>query len=170
MAIKTLEEKMIHGLGDMYDAEHRFLEAMETMLPEATSPQVQALLEKHIDETEQQIATLEQVFELMGREAERVKCAGATGIVSENQSLLKEVSGTPELVDLAIAGGCAKVEHYEIASYRSLITGAEQTGQTEAVELLRSILQQEEQTAQQIEQNTPALFQQAMSRSASANA
>lgn len=168
MAIKTLEEKMIHGLGDMYDAEHRFLEAMETMLPEANSSQVQSLLEKHIEETEQQISTLEQVFDLLGKEAERVKCAGATGIVSEGQSLLKEVSGTPELVDLAIAGSCAKVEHYEIASYRSLITGAKQTGQTEVVELLQSILQQEEQTAQQIEQSAPALYQQAMTRSASA--
>ncbi len=24
MAIKTLEEKFVHGLGDIYDAEHRF--------------------------------------------------------------------------------------------------------------------------------------------------
>ncbi len=24
MAIKTLQEKFIHGLGDIYDAEHRF--------------------------------------------------------------------------------------------------------------------------------------------------
>lgn len=170
MAIKTLEEKMLHGLGDAYDAEHRFLEAMQTMLPEANSQQVKSLLQKHIQETEQQITTLEQVFDLMGEEPERVKCAGATGIVSENQSLLKEVSGSPELVDLAIAGGCAKVEHYEIASYRTLVTGAQQTGQTEVVQLLQSILQQEEQTAQLIEQSSPELFQRAMGRSASAGA
>ncbi len=29
MAITTLEEKFVHGLGDIYDAEHRFLEAQE---------------------------------------------------------------------------------------------------------------------------------------------
>ena len=43
MAINTLEEKFIHGLGDIYDAEHRFLEAQEKMLPSATSSTVQTL-------------------------------------------------------------------------------------------------------------------------------
>jgi ferritin-like metal-binding protein YciE len=146
------------------------LDAMQTMLPEATSPQVKALLEKHIDETEQQITTLEQVFDLMGEKPKRIKCAGATGIVSENESLLDEVADSPELVDLAIAGGSAKVEHYEIAAYRSMVTGAQQAGQTQVAQLLQTILQQEEQTALLIEQSTPELYKQAMGRSAKAKA
>ncbi|MDQ3650222.1 MAG: DUF892 family protein [Acidobacteriota bacterium] len=168
MAINNLQEKMIHGLGDMYDAEHQFLEAQQEMLPQANSQTVKSLLEQHIAETEQQITILEQVYDLLGESPERIKCTGAAGIVSEGQKTLKEVSKSPALVDLAIAGGCSKVEHYEIASYRALITGAQQTGQTEVAQLLQQILRQEEQTAQKIEQSTPELYQQAMSKGAGA--
>ncbi|MCP9495339.1 MAG: DUF892 family protein [Pyrinomonadaceae bacterium MAG19_C2-C3] len=162
MAIKSLQEKFLHGLGDIYDAEHQFLEAQQEMLPEATSPTVISLLETHIAQTEEHITTLEEVFNLLDETAERVKCAGAAGIVTEGQKTLKEVSGTPQLVDLAISGSCGKVEHYEIANYRMLITGAEQMGQTEVVQLLTRNLKQEEQTAKLIEQSAPELFQQAM--------
>ena len=162
MAITTLEEKFVHGLGDIYDAEHRFLDAQQKMLPNATSPTVQAMLEKHIAETEQQIINLSQVFEILGLTAKRVSCDGAVGIVTEGDKLLKETSGVPALADLAINGGCSKVEHYEIASYRGLIAGAEQMGQTEVVRLLSENLQQEENTAQALESSMPALLQKAM--------
>ncbi|MDQ3756087.1 MAG: DUF892 family protein, partial [Acidobacteriota bacterium] len=111
MAIKNLQEKFLHGLQDMYDAEHQFLEAQQEMLPQATAETVKALLTQHIAETEQQIGILEEVFETLGESAERAKCAGAAGIVGEGEKLLKEVSDNPALVDLAIAGGCGKVEH-----------------------------------------------------------
>ncbi|MEJ7861767.1 MAG: DUF892 family protein [Pyrinomonadaceae bacterium] len=162
MAIKTLEEKFIHGLGDIYDAEHRFLEAQQTMLPNATSPDVQASLEKHIAETQQQIVNLTKVHELLGVTAERVACDGAKGIVSEGNKLLSETKDVPALADLAIVGGCSKVEHYEIAAYRGLIAGAKQMGQTDVVRLLSENLQQEENTAQTLESSMPALLQKAM--------
>ncbi len=172
MAIKNLNEKFLHGIGDIYDAEHQFLEAQQEMLPQANSTTVKTLLEQHIRETEQQITVLEQVFEALGESPEREKCAAAAGIVKENEKTLSEVSGNPALVDLAISGGSSKVEHYEIANYRMLITGAEQMGHTEIARLLQKNLQQEEATAQKIESSAPALFQQAMAaeggRSASA--
>lgn len=164
MAINTLQEKFLHGLGDIYDAEHQFLEAQQEMLPKANATTVKSLLEQHIKETEQQITVLEQVFEALGETPERETCAAAKGIVSENQKTLKEVSKNPTLVDLAISGGASKVEHYEIATYRMLITGAEQMGQTQVTKLLRQNLQQEEATAQKIEQSAPTLFQQAMAQ------
>lgn len=162
MAITTLEEKFVHGLGDIYDAEHRFLAAQEKMLPNASSSAVKELLEKHIVETQQQIVNLTRVHEILGLTAERVSCDGAAGIVTEGDKLLKETQAVPALADLAISGGCSKVEHYEIASYRGLIAGAEQMGQTEIVQLLSENLQQEEATAQKIETSMPALLQKAM--------
>lgn len=163
MPIKTLEEKMIHVLGDIYDAEHQFLEAQQQLLSQAGSDSLKTLLQEHIEQTEEQIRNLEQVYEVLGQKAERVKCAGASGIVAEGNKLLKEISGSPALIDLAIVGAQSKVEHYEIASYRGLITGAEQMGQNEIVKLLRQNLEQEERTAQRVEQSTQELFQQALS-------
>jgi ferritin-like metal-binding protein YciE len=162
MAIKTLEEKFIHGLGDIYDAEHRFLDAQQTMLPSANSSTVKAMLEKHIVETEQQIINLTKIYELLGIAPKRVACDAAKGIVSEGNKLLKETEDVPALADLAINGGCSKVEHYEIATYRGLIMGAEAMGQTEVVRLLSENLQQEENTAQALESSMPTLLQKAM--------
>lgn len=162
MAIKTLEEKFVHGLGDIYDAEHRFLEAQQTMLPNATSPDVQASLEKHITETQHQIINLTKVYEVLGLTAKRVACDAAKGLVSEGNKLLEETKEVPALADLAIVGSCSKVEHYEIAAYRGLIAGAEQMGQTDAARLLRENLQQEENTAQTLESSMPALLKKAM--------
>ena len=162
MAITTLKEKFIHGLGDIYDAEHRFLDAQQKMLPNATSPTVQTLLQKHIAETEQQIINLTKVHEILGLTAKRVTCDGAAGIVNEGDKLLKETMDVPALADLAINGGCSKVEHYEIASYRGLIAGAEQMGITDVVRLLTENLQQEENTAQALESSMPTLLQKAI--------
>ncbi len=169
MAIKTLEEKFMHGLGDIYDAEHRFLEAQQTMLASADSEAVQSNLETHITETEQQIVNLTRVYEILGVTPERVSCDGAAGIVKEGNKLLSETEAVPALADLAITGSCSKVEHYEIAAYRGLISSAEAMGQTDIVRLLSENLQQEENTAQKLETSMPVLLQQAM-KTASATA
>jgi len=162
MAIKTLQEKFIHGLGDIYDAEHRFLEAQQTMLPNADSETVRTNLETHIAETEQQIANLEEVYEILGLTAKRIACDGATGIVKEGDKLLQETKDVPALTDLAITGGGSKIEHYEIAAYRGLIAGAEAMGQTDIMQLLAENLQQEELMATKLEQSMPTLLQKAM--------
>ncbi len=169
MAIKTLQEKFIHGLGDIYDAEHRFLEAQQKMLPNATAETVKTALETHIIETQQQITNLEQVYELLGLTAKRVSCDAAAGLVSEGDKLLKETADVPTLADLAIVGGCSKVEHYEIAAYRGLVAAAETMKQADVVKLLTKNLQQEEKTAQTLEQSMPTLLKQA-AQSASATA
>lgn len=162
MAIKTLQEKFIHELGDIYDAEHKFLEAQQKMQEHATAPDVLALFEKHIPETEEQIANLEKVFEILGEKAERVACKGAAGIVSEGNELLKETAKNPQIADLAIAGASSKVEHYEISCYEGLILGAQKMGQKEIVKLLKANLKQEQQTAKTIAESLPLLLDQAM--------
>jgi ferritin-like metal-binding protein YciE len=162
MAIKTLEEKFQHGLGDIYDAEHRFLEAMQTMSATAESRTVLESLETHMAETEQQIVNLTRVYELLGLTPKRIACDAAKGLVSEGNKLLKETQDVPELADLGIVGSCSKVEHYEIAAYRGLIASAESVGQTEIARLLRENLQQEEKTAQLLETTMPTLLKQAV--------
>ena len=132
------------------------------MLPQAQNPQLQKLIETHITQTEAQIKTLEQAFAAVGSEPQRVKCVAAAGIVTENRKTLKEVSSNPSLVDLAIAGGSSKVEHYEVSSYRALVQIAEGTGQAKAAKLLQRNLAQEEQTATKVEASMPKLLQQAI--------
>lgn len=163
MAIRTLDEKLVHDIGDIYDAEHRFLEAQQEMLQHAHAQSVQMLLTEHIAQTQQQIDNLNQIYKLMGVTPARVKCDAAAGLVIEGQKGLKETSGAPTIQDVMIANASSKVEHYEIASYRGLIEGAKLLGNPQVLALLQQNLQQEEQTAMKIEQTTPMLLNQAMS-------
>ena len=162
MAINTLQEKFSHELRDIYDAEHQFLQGQELMLKNASDPKLKQMITEHIAQTEQQIRNLEQVFNVLGEQPQREMCDGAKGILSEGQKLLKETQGLDKIQDCAIAGAASKVEHYEIATYRGLIMGADLMGQRGIVSLLQQNLEQEESTAQLIEQSMPELLQKAM--------
>ena len=170
MAIKTLEELFVHELGDIYDAEHQFLEAQQKMRKQASSKTIITMLEKHIVETEQQIKNLEQVFKALSEKPEREKCQGAAGLVAEGNKMLKETADNPELADFAMAGAMVKVEHYEIPAYEGLIIGAEKMKQKEIVKLLKENLKQEQQTAQKVAAALPKLLEEAMSSEKSSSA
>jgi ferritin-like metal-binding protein YciE len=161
MTIGTTHEKFLHELGDIYDAEQRFLKGQQAMLKAATDETLKGGIEAHIAESEGQVANLERVFELLGEKAKGEPCDAAKGIVSEAQKNIKE-AGTPEIRDCLIGGAAAKVEHYEIVSYRDLILGAREMGQKEVVALLEQNLKQEEKTAAQLEKHAPKLLKKAM--------
>ena len=99
MAITNLNEKFAHELRDIYDAEHQFLEGQQLMLQNATDPKLQNMITTHIGQTQQHIRNLEQVFNLLGQEARRETCAGAKGIVTEGQKVMKETSQVPAIRD-----------------------------------------------------------------------
>ena len=161
MPITNLQEKFLYELADIYDAEHRFLEAQQQMLEEASGQELQGMIQTHIEQTQQQIQNLEQVYEQMGQQPERVRCEVAQGLVAEGQEGMQEAQSGP-LRDTMIASTQLKVEHYEVASYRGLLTVARQLGQSEVTGMLLQNLQQEEQTALLVEQSTPMLLQKAM--------
>jgi ferritin-like metal-binding protein YciE len=162
MSIKTAEDLFMHELGDIYDAEHQFLEGQRQMREQASDPTLKEMISTHIEQTREQIATLEQVYSSLGQKPKREPCAGARGLVSEAQKMLEETKGAPKVRDVAIAGAAEKVEHYEICAYKGLIDSAEQMGQRAVVSLLQRNLEQEESTARLIEQNSPLLLEKAV--------
>jgi ferritin-like metal-binding protein YciE len=158
--IRDLEQKFLYEICGIYNAEIRFLEAQQMMSQCAKNSQIKSMLSSHIQETQQQIKNLEQVFSTMGQQPQRVNCDTAAGLVSDGQKLMLLTSESPELLDLCLAGGQAKVEQFEISCYRALVKGAEQMQQKQVMQLLQQNLQQEEQTFQKIEQLMPQLLQQ----------
>ncbi|MCU0490102.1 MAG: DUF892 family protein [Chloroflexaceae bacterium] len=161
MPINTPDEKFAHALSDIYDAEHRFMDAQQMMLDQASDQSLKTMIQEHITETQGQIQNLEQVYSMLNMKPKRVKCMAAAGLVSEAQSTLEE-AGNESIRDCIMADAQAKVEHYEIASYRSLVMGAEGMGQQQIVKLLKQNLKQEEQTAKKVESSAPELLQKAM--------
>ena len=138
-----LEDLLKHGLKDMYYAESKIQKALPKMIKAAEDPDLEAALEQHLEETNDQIARLEEAFELMGEKAKAEKCDAMDGILTEGDKLLKDFGGTPA-GDAAIIFSCQAVEHYEIARYGSLRAYASLLGMDEVAEILDGILSQEE--------------------------
>jgi ferritin-like metal-binding protein YciE len=158
--LANAHEVFLHDLGDIYDAEYRFLEGQQEMVQKATDQKLQTAIQEHIEQTQQQIQNLEQVFRELGEEPQREMCDASMGLVREAQKDIQETENEASC-DAVINTAVAKVEHYEIASYRNLVTAAELMGHTEAVNLLNENLRQEEQTAQIAEQSASELLQRA---------
>jgi ferritin-like metal-binding protein YciE len=156
MPITTAQEKFTHELADMYDAEHKFLDAMGKMREKATDEKLQTMLEQHMQQTEQQILNLEQVFAEAGEQPLRQECMGAKGLVEEASRMMEE-AGNSEIRDAVIAGGAAKAEHYEMVGYADLIDGAEMLKMRKAVKLLTENRDQEVSTARKLERLAPKL-------------
>ncbi len=161
MPIANAQELFLHELADIYDAEHRFLEGQQEMLQKATDQDLRSAIENHIEQTRQQIANLELVFRELGQEPQRETCEAAQGLVSEAREGLQE-TGTDALRDGAIDAAVIKVEHYEMGSYRSLLTASRLMDQTEIERLLRENMQQEEETARVAENSAEELLRKAM--------
>jgi ferritin-like metal-binding protein YciE len=149
MSIENLDDLFLHELKDMYDAEKRILKALPKMAKAASSEELQAAFEEHRDQTEQQIARLEEIFELLDKPARGKKCLGVEGLVAEGAELMKE-DAQPAVLDAGLIASAQKVEHYEIASYGTLATYAKILGLDEAVELLETTLAEEKETDEKL--------------------
>ncbi len=163
MPITNAQELFLHELAEIYDAEHTIDFGLQAMNQGASDEDLRSAVQNHLEQTRGHIQNLEQVFNQLGQEPYRETNEVAQGAAKELQQGLAEAHQSPELVDCVIISAAIKVEHFEIASYRALITAAQQMGQhEEVVNLLQQNLQEEEETAQIAEQSAPELFQKAM--------
>jgi ferritin-like metal-binding protein YciE len=152
--IKTMDDLFLHGLQDIYYAEKQILKALPSMIESATNRDLTAGLKLHLSETENQVARLENVFALVGKEPSGTQCPAIDGIIKEANSTAGEVDDKAVL-DAAIVGNAQAVEHYEIARYGTLIAWAEELGYDEVIRYLTTNLNEEKATNTKL--NTIAL-------------
>lgn len=141
-----LREFFVDQLKDIYWAEQALQKALKKLMGAATSPKLVKAFEKHAKETEGQIKILEQVFEEMGEKAEAKKCEAMDGIIKEADSVIKDTEKDTYTRDAGLIMASQKAEHYEIASYGTLVVLAQQMGEERVAELLEKILGQEKKT------------------------
>jgi ferritin-like metal-binding protein YciE len=143
--LKTLDDLFLDTLKDIYYAEKQIYKSLPKMANAANSDQLRAAFEKHHDETEQQIARLEQVFELLEKPARGKKCDAIEGILDEGKEVMEEYKGEVAL-DAGLLAAAQAVEHYEISRYGTLKSWAAKLGYREAVKLLDQTLTEEKKT------------------------
>lgn len=139
--MSTLRETFLEELADIYDAEKQLVKALPKMAKAAANQQLREGFEEHLEQTEEHVRRVEEVFEAFGQKAKAKKCKAMAGLLEEGQDLIKENAG-----DAALIAAAQKVEHYEIATYGSLKAWAEQLEEQDAADLLEETLQEEKDT------------------------
>lgn len=142
---KDLNDLFLDTLKDVYYAEKKIYTSLPKMMKAAQSPKLKAAFEKHHEETEGQIARLEQVFKLLDTPARGKKCAAIEGILDEGKEIMDEYKGMPAL-DAGLLAAAQAVEHYEMSRYGTLRTWALQLGMKDAAKLLDATLKEEKKT------------------------
>lgn len=139
-------EFFVDELKDIYWAEKHLAKALPKMKKAATSPELTAAFEKHTEETNSHIATLEQVFELLEEKAQAKKCDAMEGLLAEAEGIIEDTEEGTMVRDAGLILAAQKVEHYEIATYGTLVVFAKNMGQTEVADLLKVTLDNEKAT------------------------
>jgi ferritin-like metal-binding protein YciE len=138
----TLHDAFIDELRDAYDAEKQVLKALPKMVRAASSSDLRAAFEAHLEETRGQVARLEQVFGSLDEKVRGKHCDGVAGIIEEGKKVMEE-DFDDTTMDACLIAAAQRVEHYEMAAYGTLVAWAEAMGHTEAAALLRETLDEE---------------------------
>ena len=136
----------VDELKDIYWAENHLVKALPKMQKATTSPELAAAFEKHTKETQVHIETLEQVFQLLDEKPSAKKCDAMEGLLKEANSIIEDTDKGTMTRDAALILAAQKVEHYEIGTYGTLRTFAENMGHTDVVDLLQQTLDNEKAT------------------------
>lgn len=147
----TFHDAFIDELRDTYSAEKQVSKALPKMAKAATSPELRAAFTTHLQETQNQLARLEEVFASLGEKVKAKHCDGMAGIIEEGQGVMKE-NFDDDTMDACLIASAQRVEHYEMAAYGTLVSWAKTMGHTEAAELLQETLNEEEATDEKLTQ------------------
>jgi ferritin-like metal-binding protein YciE len=141
-----LQEFFIESLKDIYWAEKRLTKALPKLQKAATTQELKAAIEEHLSQTQEHVSRIEEAFQMMGKKAQAKKCEAMEGLVKEGESILEETEKGSMTRDAGIISAAQKVEHYEIATYGTLVTLAKTMGEEDVAQLLAQTLEEEKQT------------------------
>ena len=148
----TVRELLIDQVRDLLHAEKQIVKALPKMAKAAKSEQLAMLFNQHLQETEVQIDRLAKCCKLLKAPARAKTCKGMMGLLEEGDEVIAEHQKKPSGMDLALIGAGHKVEHYEIAGYKSARDLAQQLNETAVVHLLQQSLSEEENADQLLNQ------------------
>jgi ferritin-like metal-binding protein YciE len=121
------------------------VKAIPKMAKAATSKDLRAGFEHHLEQTRGHVSRLEQIFKGLGESPKGKKCKGMEGLIKEGDEMIQE-GLDPEELDAGLISAAQRVEHYEMAGYGCVATYANLLGESEAVSLLRETLEEERET------------------------
>ena len=149
MQENQLKELYVEELKDIYSAENQLVKALPKMAKAATSEDLRAGFEEHLEQTKEHVARLEKIFKALGESPKGKTCKGMQGLITEGSEMIEE-DPEPEMLDAGLISAAQRVEHYEIAAYGCVATYAELLGEDDAAELLRTTENEEKETDEKL--------------------
>jgi ferritin-like metal-binding protein YciE len=145
MKLESLETLYIEELRDIYNAENQLVKALPKMAKAASSPELKQAFEEHLEQTQEHVDRLEEIFKKLDKKPSGKTCHAMKGLVEEGSEIIEQ-EGEDHVIDAGLIAAAQKVEHYEIASYGTVRTWAEILGEDDAAELLQQTLDEEGET------------------------
>jgi ferritin-like metal-binding protein YciE len=143
--LASLKELFVSELKDLYSAENQIVKALPKMAKAASSADLRAAFEEHLEQTHGHVERLEQIFKTLGATPKGKKCKAMEGLIEEGKELL-EADAEPAVRDAGLIAAAQRVEHYEMAGYGCVRTYARLLHDEQSATLLQQTLDEEAET------------------------
>jgi len=157
---------VVKWLNDAYAMENALVQVLENHAKDAQDhPQVQSRLQEHLETTRRHADRVKECIEHLGGDTSSLK-TGMANIMGTLQGM-STGPAEDELVKNALSDYAA--EQFEVASYRALITAAEELGDQETVRACQENLREDEEMARWLEQQLPTVVEEFLRSKEGAN-
>jgi ferritin-like metal-binding protein YciE len=140
--IEDLRTLYVADLKKALDMEQKITKALPTMIEKSTDAELATAFRNHLEETKGHVSKVERLLRNSTGDDDTSKCKAISALITEAEDNIKD-AGDTGIRDIVLIASAQQVEHHEIAVYGTLRTWAELLGETEAVAVLESILEEE---------------------------
>ena len=160
---QTIKDLLEDEIKDLYSAEKQLTKAIPKMAKGSHDSSLKEAFTAHLAETKGQVSRLEEIAQLLEMKPTGQKCMGIEGVIKEGAEALEE-EGEDSVLDLGLIGAGSRVEHYEMAGYRTALSLAKQMNAGEVAKLLSASLAEEEAAEQKLRKIASVLLKSAPSQ------
>jgi ferritin-like metal-binding protein YciE len=138
--MKTLRQIFLHELAETYHAEKQIARTLPKLI-KGCSDQLCDALQDHLEDTQDQVERLEQVFSIMDKVPKARKNHAMAALIADALEILETAEGPG--AEAALIAALQKIEHYEIAAYGALCSWAGLLRESDVARLLRETIKEE---------------------------
>jgi len=144
------QETFVVGLRNQHAVEQQAIELLERQLGRLVNyPELEERIRLHLEESKEQARRIDDLLDGFGTSASSLKDAVLSFV--GNVAALAHVPASDEVIKNTLANYA--FEHYEIASYKTLLVLADASGHSNAQTALTQSLQEEQQMAHWIDEH-----------------
>ena len=164
----NLKKLYVDELKDLFSAENQLLKALPKMAKAASSDELRAGFEEHLEQTKGHVQRLENILQSLDESPKGKKCVGMEGLVKEGAEVMAE-DLEEAVMDAGLIAAARRVEHYEIAAYGAVSELAKALGETNHASLLKRTLEEEQATDEKLTELAKEINEQASEESSQDN-